>query len=436
MDPDARFAGHRINDGNNLTSQDTAVSPKNHSQVSALDPQRRVWLVDALRGAALFGVLLVNMLWFAGYGNSVTEEQFARLPTAVLDRIVDEAIDQLVFAKSIGIFAFLFGVGFAMQMDRLQASGRMATQIYLRRLSGLLLLGLIHWFAIWSGEILHVYALAGMALLLVYRWPSRVLIGVGLPLAVLARPLLVRAHLLFGEPGTESGINAANEVAHRLSTFLHGSLVDIAAMQIREDCLPEFASGALIAAIVHALGRFMIGVVCARGRYLEQADRFHRQVLWIAVSALPLGLLAQRDWLFVGWLQASRWISTDQQAGLAGHICNSLGVVLMTAGYVAAFCYFWHRPNWQRILATLVPVGQMALTNYLLQTLINGVLFYGFGLGLMGRVGASICLVLAIAIFLVQVVGSSWWMARFRFGPVEWAWRWWTYGQRPAFLRA
>ena len=418
-----------------MTSQDSAEHSENQSQVGAIDAQRRVWLVDALRGAALFGVLLVNMQWFAGYENSVTAEQFAKLPTAHLDLIAERAIDDLVYAKAIGIFAFLFGVGFAMQMDRLQAAGRMATRIYLRRLTGLLLLGLIHWLAIWSGEILHVYALAGMVLLLVHRWRSSTLIAIGIPLAILARPLLTRIPFYFGESAAESGVSTATVFAHRLTVFLQGSFADIASLQFLNDCLPDLASGALLAAVVHALGRFMLGIVIARGRYLEHAVRFRRQFFWIAVCTLPAGLWVQHEWLFVSWLQGGRWISTDQQAGLAGHVFNSLGVVLMTAGYVAAFCFFWGVPAWQRMLVLLVPVGQMALTNYLLQTAINSVLFFGFGLGLMGSVGAFTCLVLSITIFLAQVMGSRWWMAKFRFGPVEWAWRWWTYRQRPGFLR-
>lgn len=402
---------------------------------SALEPSRRVQLLDALRGAALFGVLLVNMLWFAGVENSVTDEQFAKLPTANIDRVADYAVNMLIYAKFIGIFSFLFGVSFAMQMGRLQERTTGAVRIYSRRLIGLLAIGLVHLIGVWSGEILHAYALAGFLLLLVFRWRSGVLVAVGLPLAVLARPLLGRLHLLF-EAGTDRIGNQTDQLmAGRLDVFLHGNYFEVIGTQFRQDCLPYFFSGALIAAIFHALSRFMIGVAVARGRYLEEPHKYIREFWVLAGCGILIGFVAQRDQVLVSWLESAGWVNSAALSQLVGHVCNSFGVVSMTAGYVAAFALIWQVPSMQRVLAGLVPIGQMALTNYLLQTLCNYLLFFGFGFGLMGRVGIAGCYVLSIALFLGQVAFSQWWMRRFRYGPVEWLWRWWTYRNRPVLVR-
>ena len=113
------------------------------------------------------------------------------------------------------------------------------------------------------------------------------------------------------------------------------------------------------------------------------------------------------------------------------HACNSLGVASMTAGYVALFMVLWHFAVVRRALAWLAPTGRMALTNYLSQTAICYLLFFGFGLALMGRVGATACLAISLAIFVLQAAASRWWLARFNFGPMEWLWRWWTYSGRP-----
>jgi uncharacterized protein len=401
----------------------------------ALEPSRRVQLLDALRGAALFGVLLINMLWFAGMDNSVADEQFANLPTAGIDRVADYVVNMLVYAKFIGIFSLLFGVSFAMQMGRLLQRTADAVRIYSRRLIGLLAIGLVHWLGVWSGEILHVYALAGFLLLLVFRWRSGVLLAVGLPVAVLARPLLERLDMLFGTGTDHIGHQSSQLFAERLHVFLHGSYLEVIGVQLRQDSLPYIVSGAMIAAIFHAFSRFMVGVAVARGRYLEEPHKHIRAFRAIAGYGLLIGFIAQHDWALVSWLESAGWVTNVQLSELTGHVCNSFGVVSMTAGYVAAFVLMWQSPSLQRVLAGLVPIGQMALTNYLLQTVLNYLLFFGFGLGLMGHTGVAACVALSIVLFLGQVALSQWWMHRFRYGPVEWLWRWWTYRKRPALVR-
>ena len=372
------------------------------------------------------------MLWFAGLDNAVTEKQFASLPTAKIDSLADYAVDTLLYGKSIGVFTFLFGVSFALQMERLRARTTHAYRVYSRRLLGLLVIGMAHWLVVWSGEILHVYALAGFLLLLVFRWRTSVLVAVGLPLAILARPLLGRLHMLF-ETSADHRIDQL--LAGRLDVFLHGSYFEVISSQLREDCLPQIVSGALIVSIFHALGRFMLGVAVARGRYLEEPHNYIRGSCAIAVCGIPIGFIAQHDWWFVWWLKSTNWVTNAAVSQLVGHVCNSLGVFLMTAGYVAAFVLIWQAPTIQRVLTGLVPLGQMALTNYLLQTVCNYLLFFGFGLGLMGRIGVAGCVLISAGVFLAQIGLSQWWMSRFHFGPVEWLWRWWTYGERAILVK-
>ncbi|HXT74811.1 MAG TPA: DUF418 domain-containing protein [Candidatus Eisenbacteria bacterium] len=114
-----------------------------------------------------------------------------------------------------------------------------------------------------------------------------------------------------------------------------------------------------------------------------------------------------------------------------------IGLVALTASYIAGITLLFRQPVWRRRLALLAPVGRMALTNYLTQTLVYVFLFYGYGscLGLLGKVGAALCLLLAVFVFAAQVVISRWWLARYRFGPMEWLWRSLTYGSRQAMNR-
>ncbi len=398
-------------------------------QAHARPEAARLSLIDALRGAALFGVLVVNMLWFAGQGHAVTAEQFAALPSARLDAVADNLIDMLIAAKAIGIFSFLFGVGFAMQIPKLK--GR-----YPRRLVALFALGLVHWLAVWSGEILHVYAIAGFILLLVYRLRVAVLVPLGLALAVFARPLVGRLYLMFDSGAVAAAHPDSWSVAERLAVMSHGHFVDVVTMQLQQDCRWQVLSGATLAAVVHALGRFMVGVAVARGGYLREPERYQRAFGILAMCLLPVGFVLEHDWLFTGWLLHSGLLTQAVSMQFIGHAVNSAGVVCMTIGYVALFALLWQWSPVQRALAWLVPAGRMALTNYLSQTAINYLLFCGFGFALIGKVGAAGCLALSVVVFVAQALASRWWLASFNHGPLEWLWRWWTYGERPVLRRA
>lgn len=400
------------------------------SPVASATPEvrARVTLIDAMRGAALFGVLLVNMLWFAGQPHAVSEAQFAALPTARLDAQVTNFIDLFVTAKAIGIFSFLFGIGFALQLPKL---GRR----YPRRLFALLALGLVHWIAVWSGEILHVYAVAGFALLLVHRMRSALLVAFGLILAIFARPIVGRLYLLI-DPGLgmNAGLGELLDSAHeaqRFAVMSQGSFLDVVSMQLQQDIRWQLLTGATLAAIVHALGRFMLGVAVARGGYLYEPGKYRRAFVWLVLIALPVGFVLEHQWVFTVWLSEHSIVTKPIPLEIVGHAINSMGVLLMTAGYVATFALAWLWGPVHRMLLWLAPAGRMALTNYLMHTVVNYLLFCGFGLGLIGRVGVAACLALSLVVFVAQILVSRWWLAKFDFGPFEWLWRWSTYGVRP-----
>ena len=393
-------------------------------------------MIDALRGAALFGVLLVNMMWFAGIDSAVSPLQLAALPTAALDARVDDFIDLLVSAKAIGVFSFLFGVGFAMQLESLERRGVAPRRRYARRLTGLLILGLIHWLAIWSGEILHVYALAGFVMLLLTGIRTRWLVVVGLALAVLARPLAGRLYLLTGGDGSLL-TPAMDEIimATRLQVFTHGSFADAIALQFRQDIPWQLTSGSALAAVLHALGRFMVGMAVARQGYLRNPAAHARGAALLAAITLPLGFVLEHDWTILDLLRDLGWMPSALAVEIFEHLCASVGVVCMTAGYVATFLLLWNFAPARRALSVFAPAGRMALTNYLSHSAINYLLFFGFGLALLGRVGLTVCLGLTIAIYVLQILVSKWWLARWNFGPFEWLWRWWTHGARPPLRR-
>lgn len=415
------------------------------SSVDPVSGSQRVELLDALRGVALFGVLFVNMVWFATGGGAIGRPQLDALPTARIDRWVDFGMQLFLFAKANTIFTLLFGISFAMQMQRLERGGAAAVRTFTRRLCGLLVLGLIHLFGVWKGEILHVYALAGFLLLFAWRWRTAALIGVGVLLILGVHPLMLHA----------DGLTAALAVAHTQASYMGRALASDIAQQhasafrdgnYADVLLAQWAmlraSGYLFAGlaawIVYALGRFMLGVAIARSGVLLQPDRYRSVLSATLLAALPLGLALTASRWIVQIGRARGWWSVDaDQLGGLTDVLQQLGTLLQALSYMALIALCWTRPCLRQWLLPFTPVGRMALTNYLLQSLANATVFFGFGLGLglIGRVGVSACLAISIALFAAQIVFSHWWLQAHPFGPLEWAWRWWTYGQRPGWSR-
>ena len=119
---------------------------------------------------------------------------------------------------------------------------------------------------------------------------------------------------------------------------------------------------------------------------------------------------------------------------VVGLVLNPLNGPVLCIFYMGAIILLAQRPAWRAAMSPLASVGRMPLTNYLMQSVIASTLFYGYGFGLYYRIGPAVGVLIALAIFAVQVAYSAWWMARFRFGPMEWLWRTLTYGTAPAML--
>jgi uncharacterized protein len=225
-------------------------------------------------------------------------------------------------------------------------------------------------------------------------------------------------------------------LAQRADAFQNGSFLDVVRIQLVQDVWPQILSGFWLAGVCHALGRFMLGAMIAKGKYLQSVERYRRPLLAIVLTCFPLGWFAQRDWLLKDWLRTCGWGASEEFVNDMAQVWNSLGVTAMTAAYICTFVLIWQIGSLRRILRLLVPAGRMALTNYLMQTPINLLLFCAFGLGLMGKVRMADCLLITTAVFTAQVLFSRLWLSRMAMGPTEWIWRWWTYGTRPPFRLA
>jgi uncharacterized protein len=372
-----------------------------------VSPTERIGSLDVLRGLALLGVLAVNV--GTEFRVSIFEQFLPPTGTASrLDRAVEGFLALAVQLKALALFSFLFDVGLAIQLERLSGNVRRITLI-VRRLLVLLSIGLAHLFLIWNGDILAEYALAGLValpLLLGPRW----LPGAG---ALLFLGLYLTMPLL---PPVVPWPTAAWMMAHVAEAniaYATGGFWEVLQFRIREvpSILPLHVS-----IFPRTIGLFLLGVFVWRTGALRR-------------PAAHLGLLGA---IIVAGILVGGGLSVAVRQGSSP--VDGLATLLLASGYGAVVISATQL--WPKLLMWAAPLGRMAFTNYLAQSVIFGFIFYGYGLGLFGHLRASAALAIGIAVCLAQIAASTWWLRHYRFGPVEWLWRTAMYGKRqPIRLR-
>jgi uncharacterized protein len=398
-------------------------------------PAERLLTLDVLRGMALLGVLVANAcFWFSGMFLRWTTFRL-ELVRPTLDSAAFHLVTVLVNGRAIAMLTFLFGVGFAMQMQRAEARGADPAPLFRRRMAVLLGFGLCHAVLLWYGDILTVYALLGSALLLFRRradrtllaWAAALLVGVPLAIAVL---------MTLAGGGSASGGAVAAAAARGSETLDAFRSLD------PRRIIPEnlywlrlgYLGAAAILSFPAVLGCFLLGLWAGRRQLLARTSAYTAGFRRVAVWGLAVGLTTGAAWDLLRVTVARRADPPGWLPLLLG-LLHLLSVVPLAAGYVSATVLLLERPAWRTRLAVFAPVGRMALTNYLSQTVICLLVFYAGGL--VGRVGVAAALAIALAVFAVQAAWSPWWLARYHFGPAEWLWRSLAYGRaQPMRIRA
>jgi uncharacterized protein len=385
-------------------------------------PKRRIVVVDILRGFAVLGILLVNMLSFSGYLYTATQEMGAAHRLAIL------LIRFIAQAKFYTLFSFLFGWGMAIQMRRATERDRHFAPLYVRRLIILLLFGLVHAILIWEGDILVHYALLGLPLLFFRKRSNRTIL-IGAIVCILIPVLL-------STPGPAESIREwhARLVAplrrlmmegHQANVYVEGSYLEVT---IHRAKAAVFGYTSFIYWASHIFGMFLLGLYVGRRRIFRDInahDSLLRRVMW---SGLIVGLVC--NFIFVAasdnpglFPLAYRELATRGARTIAGSALSLF--------YISGVALLTRKRSWMEWLSPLAFVGRTALSNYLLQSVICTLLFYGYGMGLYRKLGPAITIFLTLLIFRAQIGLSAWWLERYRFGPVEWLWRSLTYGPQP-----
>ncbi|GAB2512640.1 DUF418 domain-containing protein [Lysobacter humi (ex Lee et al. 2017)] len=398
----------------------------------------RIQAMDVLRGFALLGILLMNIEAMVGpmfAGMSGTD-----LSLRGADRTVDALVYVLVQGKFYTLFSLLFGMGFAVMMQRAQASGRPFARLYVRRSVGLLAIGLVHGILIWSGDILVSYALVSLVLLLLFRNTPQSRLpkwGIALYLVPVVLVLVLSALMLLAQFDPK----AAAEMQKNLDAQEAAHLATIEAQRAAQAGSDWFAAvtrraqdvaqmmGFLVFFGWHVLGMFLLGAWFVRSGAIARPAEFPRLYAGLRWIAMPAGLASMLASYAISPSMAHG--PTDMPGAVAFGL-NAIAGLLMCLGYMAWIVRGLQSAAFARPLGWLAPAGRMALTNYLVQSLVCTFVFSGYGLGYFEQLPRAWQPVFAGSLFALQVLLSHAWLARHSHGPMEKLWRAWTYGGRSA----
>lgn len=404
------------------------------SQIDPVSIRDRIEILDVLRGLAIGGILIGNMQWFSGYG-MIPPALAEQAPLA--DQITHFLVHLFVEGKFYSIFSFLFGFGFAIQIARSNERGDLKATLFKRRLFWLLVIGLLHAYLLWAGDILSIYALMGFVLLLFRKKPDGSLLKWAS--ALMAAPILtyILLYILFvsfAPPDVEAMINAGQ------MEFWKGAVIKASQgtyLQIVTDFNLTYIVGRYLGLIFEMrlpkiLAMFLLGFYAYRRGFFHDISLHEPTIRRVAFYGLVLGIFGNIIFAAVAGKEA---VIPPTPAGIIGVITYAFGVPAMAIGIIALVATLWHSTASTRVLAYFAPVGRMALTNYLMQTLICVFIFYGYGFGQFGQIGAASATLIALTIFLIQILLSTLWLKYFAYGPLEWIWRQLTYRKRLGLQR-
>ncbi|PFK37766.1 hypothetical protein COI93_14790 [Bacillus cereus] len=383
--------------------------------------KQRVEAIDAVRGFALFGILLVNMTLIQ-FGMFSSEQ-----PTYVfgkIDEVANLFIQFFGTQNFISLFSFLFGLSIIMLQKRIIAKENGFFPVYIRRIIILLLIGYIHGTFIWDGDILFGYGIIGILLMIfINRKPKTLLIWAS---------ILLVLTILMSYP-TQSDVNLVKDFAPYIAKEQHihetGSYIEHINFRLNENPFEYLGITGFFGtffvtlfALIFMTPLFLLGMYVGKKGWLFEIDKH--------LSSLKKICLISGIFSFSVKISA---LLTQQP--LLIMLKDSVSPLGMTLFYGSSILLLFHYKKASRLLKYMANMGKMSVSNYLAQSIIATTIFYAYGLGLYGKIGYFFGIVLTIVIYVIQLYASTYWLQRYRMGPIEYIWRLGTYLKKPRFKK-
>jgi uncharacterized protein len=382
-------------------------------EVRPTELQDRVVAIDMMRGMSLLGIFIVNMLAFHTpyyYINPYT--WYTNPSDADTFQWIDIALQGSVYP----LFSMLFGYGLMMQFRKSQERGNSFIPLGLRRLSVLLIIGLLHAFLVWSGDILITYALSGFIVLLIMRLSRMWLLSIALILYILPNMGLAFLSYLVAASG-DTFYAGVQEIESSLIAFGSGSWMDIFMQRAADWTYANIGSGSLFLIGMTILPYMLIGAAAAKGKLIERTSE--KKTFWLILTTVSL-IVGFSIKLLPYVFEANFYYM---------YVQDIFGGPLVAIGYAGLITLLCQLSIFRKLMNPVAKVGRMSMTTYLSQSVIATTIFYSYGFALYGKIDVLTGTWIALGIFVIQMIFAEIWFSKFKQGPVEAIWKRATYGK-------
>ncbi|SDC78112.1 uncharacterized protein SAMN05421663_10489 [Terribacillus halophilus] len=385
-------------------------------KIRPMPQTKRLHWIDAARGAAILGIFMVNAPSFGspyympGFDSPEWDSQ--------LDSFLLGGIDIFFQASFYTLFSILFGFGMQLIFDSRKRDGIKPGWFLSRRMLILLGFGAIHAFLIWHGDILFTYAILGLLLipfLYTPKWVLLMMIPILLIPSILLSTLSVWSASLLGID-VEEMMFTMMDIENKLAVYGNGTYTEVL-QQNMVDWLTANGVGGIISSAFMLLPLMMLGAYLARVKLFHDPVANRRKLIWFTVITGFLFLVFKAGPYLIG---TPLWLTIIQ---------DSIGGPACALFYLSVITLVANLPVFSWIAQQLSYVGRMSMSNYLFQSVLMFLLFYGVGFGLYGQFSLLGFVGFVVGVFVIQVIISRIWFRFFTFGPIEWLWRILTYGK-------
>jgi len=379
-----------------------------------MSANKRIVFVDALRGFALLGIVLIH---FVEHFDFFYPPEINYFFSAETGQKVMDVVMFLISGKAYSIFAITFGFSFFIQLNRKEEKGIDFRGRFAWRLTILFFLGVVH-SLIYRGDILHIYAILGFPLIFMYKLNERTLAAIAI-LLVIEIPIVYSLVLSFVDPAyTFVPDYGGNWFSEAEAIYANGSFWDVIKINFWKSRYLVYAWTFYTGRAVQLMALFIVGLLIGRKRYFENVANYKRQAFQILVVS---GILIAA--FHISTMLINKGGFSELQISLFSTLIKAFSNLAYTAAIISLFILIYLAFKKSQVFELLAAYGRMSLTNYVSQAVFGVIFFFGFGLGMWRYMGSTWSLLFGFGFFALQIFFSKYWLKHYYYGPLEWLWR-------------